>query len=135
MADDARAPVNQSSHVPQPRPESLQGQTFHPQNDAELAHAIDKAFDYRGDVTLVLDDGTSIEGYLSNRDHAGRMIEFFPRNGDITRFHYARIRSISFVGQDTADGKSWENWMAKKADQRRAEAERIRQEAIARGEL
>ena len=135
MADEAGIPVNQASHIPEARPGSPEGRTFHPMNDAELADAIEKAFDYRGDVTLALDDGTRIEGYLANRDSLAGTVDFFPRDGDAKQFPYARIKSICLSGHDAADGKSWENWMAKKAEQRKAEAERIRQEAIARGEL
>jgi len=127
--------VNQASHTPKPRPGTFQGRTFAPANDDELSEVINRAFDYRGDVTITLDDGSAIEGYLSNRDARARTIEFFPRDGDMKRIAYASVRSITFSGQDTADGKSWENWMAKKADQRKAEADRLRQEAIARGEL
>ena len=33
-----------------------------------LAEVIERAFDYRGDVTIVRRDGTEIVGYLFNRD-------------------------------------------------------------------
>ena len=128
-------PVNQASHNPLTPRDTLQGRTFIPASDAELAEAIDKAFDYRGDVTLTLDDGSSTEGYISNRDARARTIDFFPRDGSMTHLPYARIRAVAFSGQDTADGKSWEAWMTKKAEHRKAEAERLRQEAVARGEL
>lgn len=128
-------PVNQASHTPPPPRNTLQGRTFIPASDAELAEAIDRAFDYRGDVTLTLDDGSVTEGYISNRDARSRAIDFFPRDGGMTHLTYSRIRAVAFSGQDTADGKSWEAWMTKKADHRKAEAERLRQEAIARGEL
>ncbi len=127
--------MNQSSHNPPPPRDTPQGRTFIPANDAELSEAIDKAFDYRGDVTLTLADGSSAEGFISNRDARTQIIDFFPRGDGLTHLPYSRIRAIAFTGEDTADGKSWEAWMAKKADQRMAEAERLRQEAIARGEL
>lgn len=127
--------MNQASHIPSPPRNSLQGRTFTPADDAELAEAIDRAFDYRGDVTLTLDDGSSTEGFISNRDAGTRIIDFFPRDGAMTHLPYARVTAIAFTGEDTADGKSWEAWMTKKADQRMAEAERLRQEAVARGEL
>lgn len=127
--------MNQASHNPPLPRDTLQGRTFTPNNRAELEEAIDKAFDYRGDVTLTLDDGSSTEGFISNRDAKTQTIDFFPRGGGMSHFPYSRIRAIAFTGENTADGKSWEAWMTKKADQRKAEAERLRQEAVARGEL
>ena len=37
----------------------------------ELIADIEKAFDYRGDVTLTLKDGKSVVGFLSNREPKG----------------------------------------------------------------
>lgn len=48
---------------------------------------------------------------------------------------YKQISSISFTGQDTASGKSWEAWVAKKESQRLAEALQIAEDARARGHL
>ena len=36
-------------------------------SEADLRAALDKAFDYRGDVTITLQDGTSVEGYVFDR--------------------------------------------------------------------
>ena len=80
--------------------------------------AIDEAFEYRGDVTLTLDDGESVTGYVFNRDPKAEpaYLELFP-NGDALarRIDYAHIAAIDFTGTDTASGKSWEAWLAKVA--------------------
>ncbi|MGH7426136.1 MAG: hypothetical protein ACREJP_08205, partial [Candidatus Methylomirabilales bacterium] len=44
-----------------------EGRSFRPANPTELQEVIEAAFDYRGDVTLTLRDGTRIEGYIFNR--------------------------------------------------------------------
>ena len=122
---------------PGARPATLQGAVFTFQNEQERIEAIDKAFDYRGDVTLQV-AGETVEGYIFNRDAAARppRIELFVKGSDEPRLiPYADIESITFTGRDTADGKSWDAWVSKKAEQRQAEAERLAAEAAARGHL
>lgn len=118
------------------REESLQGRNFKPATPQETAEAIDQAFDYRGDVTLTLKDNQLIEGFLFNRDADQQQIEIFVKgNTSPLVLNYSQIAGIAFTGEDTANGKSWEAWMAKKASERAAEAEKERQAALARGEL
>ena len=118
------------------REETLEGKTFIPTNPKELSEAIDQAFDYRGDITLTLQDNRSIEGFLFNRDASLKKVEIFVKgNSEPIIIHYPQIVGIAFTGEDTANGKSWEAWMTKKATERQAEAERERQAALARGEL
>jgi len=122
---------------PGARPATLQGAVFVFQNEQERIEAIDKAFDYRGDVTLQV-NGESVEGYIFNRDASARppRVELFIKDSDEPRIvPYADIESIAFTGRDTADGKSWDAWVSKKAEQRRAEAEKLAAEAAARGHL
>jgi hypothetical protein len=122
---------------PGARAASLQGTVFVFQNEQERVEAIDKAFDYRGDVTLQV-RGETIEGYLFNRDAAAKppRVELFAKGSEEPRLiPYADIESIAFSGRDTADGKSWDAWVSKKADQRKAEAERLAAEAAERGHL
>jgi hypothetical protein len=124
----------------QPAPgksESLQGAVFTIQSDHDRREAIDKAFDYRGDVTLTV-RGETVEGYMFNRDASATppRVEMYVKGGDEPRIiPYADIETIAFTGKDTADGKSWEAWVSKKADERRAEAARIEAEAKAQGHL
>ena len=116
---------------------SLEGSVFVCQNDQDRIEAIDKAFDYRGDVTLDV-RGETIEGYIFNRDsHASPpRIQMFIKGSEEPRIiPYADIDSIGFTGKDTANGKSWEAWVSKKASERKAEADRIAEEAAAQGHL
>jgi hypothetical protein len=117
---------------------SLEGRLFRPSSRTELAEAIELAFDYRGDVTLELTSGESVVGYLFNREVAGPdpWIELFPSdNSPPRRISYATIASLSFTGEDTATGKSWEGWVSKKESERRAEAARVEADARTRGHL
>jgi hypothetical protein len=83
--------------------------------DAEtLAAVVEHAFDYRGDITLDLDDGRRIDGYLfnRNRDVAEPFVQMFER-GEVTpsTIPYARSRAVRFTGKDTAAGNSYAAWL------------------------
>jgi hypothetical protein len=124
-------PHNTSSH-------SLERRIFRPANEAELREAVDRAFDYRGDVTLELTSRQKIEGYIFNRNALASppFLQLFPRGQPGERkIPYADIVAIAFTGEDTASGKSWEAWVKKKETERKAEAARLVAEAQARGHL
>ena len=80
----------------------------------DLAFVVERAFDYRGDVTVVHRDGREVVGYLFNRDvDAGEpFAQLFPRDGaDAVTIPYADIASIRFTGRDTAAGSSYAAWL------------------------
>ncbi|MEK7237631.1 MAG: hypothetical protein AAB242_13460 [Nitrospirota bacterium] len=117
---------------------SPEGRVFHPASFAELAEAVELAFDYRGDVTVSLKTGEFLSGYLFNREASGpgSYLELFPSDSSPARqIRYDKIVSIAFTGEDTATGKSWESWIAKKDSERRTEVERVAADAKARGIL
>jgi hypothetical protein len=64
---------------------SLEGATLFLCNDQERIEALDKAFDYRGDVTLDLANGEKVEGFLFNRDAATAQAELFIKGSDEPR--------------------------------------------------
>ena len=130
-------PADVKTHPASNRPQSLEGAAFTFQTEADRVEAIDKAFDYRGDVTLTL-NSEQVEGYMFNRDAKARppRVEVFVKGSDEARvIPYADVMAIAFTGKDTADGKSWDAWVSKKESERKAEAERIRAEAEAQGHL
>jgi hypothetical protein len=93
---------------------SLEGWDPGPLEGAALADVVERAFDYRGDVTLSLDDGRELEGYLfnRNRDVAEPFVQMFERGrSDASTVPYARIRAIRFSGKDTAAGNSYAAWL------------------------
>jgi hypothetical protein len=99
-------------------PESLENWTPEPATAAELAQVIEHAFDFRGDVTVVLRDGTERPGYLFNRraDSDRPFVEMLePGRDDPVTLRYADIRTIRFTGKDTAAGKSYAAWLERKA--------------------
>lgn len=115
-----------------------EGQRFSLKNQIGLFEIIEAAFDYRGDVTLELKDGSRIEGYVFNRDPEGAepYLQLFPKGASGTRtITYADIIAIEFTGEDTAFGKSWEGWVAKSETLRKVEEEKVRLQAEARGDL
>ena len=117
---------------------SPEGRVFQPASFAELAEAVELAFDYRGDVTLSLKSGESLSGYLFNRqvDGSDSYLELFPSDSSqARRIRYDQIAVIAFTGEDTATGKSWEMWIAKKDSERRAEINRVAADAKTRGIL
>jgi hypothetical protein len=98
--------------------ENLQGRVWEPSTEEELREGLEKAFDYRGDVTITRKDGTSVEGYIFDRrvgsTLSDSLIRLFPK-GDPNKLAipYSDIVSLSFTGRDTAAGKSWEAWLKK----------------------
>jgi hypothetical protein len=123
-------------HIPEPG--SLVGRVFTPATSAELSEVVDLAFDYRGDITIELASGEQVAGYLFNRSVAsgGPVVEVFVAGSGTARtIPYAEIHAIAFSGEDTANGKSWETWVAKKESVRREEADQLAAKAKARGHL
>jgi hypothetical protein len=117
---------------------SPQGRVFQPASFSELVEAVEVAFDYRGDVTISLKSGESLSGYLFNRQvrESDSSIDVFPSDDSPARqIRYDQIVTIAFTGEDTATGKSWESWIAKKESDRRAEIARVAADAKARGIL
>jgi hypothetical protein len=86
--------------------------------DDEIRSALEKAFDYRGDVTITRKDGTRVEGYVFDRQTGVRLEQCFVRilekaSAQKVRIAYTDIAALAFSGRDTAAGKSWEAWLRK----------------------
>jgi transcriptional antiterminator Rof (Rho-off) len=117
---------------------SLEGREFKPVSLEETIESVELAFDYRGDVTLTLQSGESVTGYIFNRQTLtdGSYLELFSADRpDAWRISYLDIATIAFTGEDTANGKSWETWVSKKESERQAEAARVEADARTRGYL
>ena len=84
--------------------------------DEEIRSALEKAFDYRGDVTITLKSGEKIEAYIFNR-HAGQTLAdsyvqyFAPNVPGKLKLAYDQIARLEFSGKDRAAGKHWEDWV------------------------
>ena len=87
-------------------------------SEQELREALEKAFDYRGDVTLTQKDGTKIEGYIFDRvggtTLSASFVRILPKSGaGRLKIAYSDIAALAFSGRDPAAGKSWDAWVKK----------------------
>ena len=105
--------------------ERLEGWIPQLASDEEIRAALEKAFDYRGDITITRRDGTKIEGYVFDRRSAPTLreslVRLYPKDSNQKiSIPYAEIAALAFTGRDTAAGKSWEAWMKKYAAKKAA---------------
>lgn len=107
---------------------TLEGWTPEVGGGLSLATIIDKAFDYRGNVTVVKVDGSETAGFLFNRnpDAAEPFVQMFELDGaGPLTIPYHAIRTIRFTGRDTAAGNSYAAWRrAKEAARSTGHAEK-----------
>jgi hypothetical protein len=108
--------------------ERLEGSVPAMATGEEVRQALEKAFDYRGDVTLTLKSGERIEAYIFNRQSgltlASSHVQYFtPGAPDKRRVSYADIARLEFTGKDRAAGKHWEDWV-KAWNERKATGEK-----------
>jgi hopanoid biosynthesis associated radical SAM protein HpnH len=83
------------------------------------AEALRVAFEYRGDVTLTLDDGSRVEGFVTNVGESE--LQLWTRGTTRTRsLPRQRVRRVELSGRDAATGKHYENWLRR---QRQRDAE------------
>jgi Zn/Cd-binding protein ZinT len=96
--------------------EKLEGWVPAVASDEDLREALEKAFDYRGDVTLTLKSGERIEAYIFNRQTGATLADsylqyFTPKAPEKRKISYAEIARLEFTGKDRAAGKHWEDWV------------------------
>ena len=102
----------------------------------EIREALEKAFDYRGDVTITRKDGGVVEGYIFDR-RTGTTLEdssvrIIPAKERLKlSIPYSDIAGLKFTGRDTAAGKSFEAWMKKYWEKKAAGEKNIGIEAEA----
>jgi hypothetical protein len=96
--------------------QNLEGWVPQMVGDEGLRDALEKAFDYRGDVTLTLKSGERLEAFIFNR-HTGATladsyVQFFtPNSPEKRKASYAEVARLEFSGKDRAAGKHWEDWV------------------------
>ena len=108
--------------------EKLEGWIPELASDDEVRSALEKAFDYRGDVTITLKSGERVEAYIFDRQTgstlAGSWVRYFASNApDKRKLSYAEIARLEFSGKDRAAGKHWEDWV-KAYNERKAAGEK-----------
>jgi len=105
--------------------EKLEGWVPAVAGEEELCQALEKAFDYRGDVTITRKDGSKVEGYIfdrrSGKTLAESVVRLYPKDStQKVSVLYSEIAALAFSGRDTAAGKSWEAWVRKYWEKRAA---------------
>jgi tRNA splicing ligase len=105
--------------------ENLEGWVPEMATDEEIRVAFEKAFDYRGDISLTFKNGEKVDGYIFNRltgsGLADSFVQYFPANApDKRKASYADIARIEFTGKDRAAGKHWEAWVKKYTEKKAA---------------
>jgi hypothetical protein len=96
--------------------EQLEGSVPSLATDQDLKSALEKAFDYRGDITITLKSGEKIEAYIFNRQTGATLADSFvqyftPKSDDKRKLAYDQIARLEFSGKDRAAGKHWEDWV------------------------
>ncbi|HTM35484.1 MAG TPA: hypothetical protein VN708_23995 [Terriglobales bacterium] len=105
--------------------ENLEGWIPPLASDEEIRQALEKAFDYRGDITMTLKSGEKVEGYIfdrrSGKTLADSAVRVYPKTGNQKlTVSYSDIAALAFTGKDTAAGKSWEAWMQRYREKKAA---------------
>jgi len=114
--------------APGAKHEQLEGWIPELASDEDLRDALEKAFDYRGDVTITRKDGELIEAYIFNRATGSTLADsyvqyFSPKSPGKLKLSYADIARLEFSGKDRAAGKHWEDWL-KAYNERKAAGEK-----------
>jgi len=98
--------------------EGIEGWVPELASDDDIRVALEKAFDYRGDVSVTLKNGSKVEGYIFDRvagpSLATSFVRILPKaSNERLKVCYADISALAFTGRDTAAGKSFEAWIRK----------------------
>ena len=102
--------------APGTKHEQLEGSVPSLATEQDLKNALEKAFDYRGDITITLKSGEKIEAYIFNRQSGTTLADSFvqyytPKSDDKRKLAYDQIARLEFSGKDRAAGKHWEDWV------------------------
>jgi hypothetical protein len=108
--------------------ENLEGWVPDLASDGDLREALEKAFDYRGDIAITLKSGEKLEAFIFNRHTGTTLAEswvqyFAPNIVAKQKLAYDQIARLEFTGKDRAAGKHWEDWV-KAYNERKAAGEK-----------
>ena len=103
---------------PSTHPENLEGWIPSLATPEEVRVALEKAFDYRGDVTLTFLDGSKLEGYVFDRRVGDTLedscVRLLPKDtAERVVVFFDQIAALTFTGRDNAAGKSFDTWIRK----------------------
>jgi hypothetical protein len=120
-------------HAPGFAHENYEGTVPALTSDDEIRAAVEHAFDYRGDVTIALKDGRTLNGYIFDRRLGSNLADCTFRlipadSDDKVTIPYSHLARLAFTGRDTAAGKSFETWVKKYREKKAAGEKNIRLE-------
>jgi hypothetical protein len=98
--------------------ENLEGWIPALASEGDVREALEKAFDYRGDITITRKDGSKVEGYVFDRRNGRSLADSYVRvipTGQRSKLTvpYVEIAALAFTGRDTAAGKTFDAWVKK----------------------
>ena len=111
--------------------EQLEGWVPELAGEDDVREALEKAFDYRGDITVTRKDGSQVQGYLFDRRTGATLADSFVRiisANEKTRLNiaYSEIAALAFTGRDNAAGKTFDAWVKKYWEKKAAGEKNIR---------
>ena len=114
--------MSEANHLVSDSHPTLHGATVLLKTDEQRREVLEKAFDYRGDVTLTLAGGEAVAGYLFDRRERNGVAEVrvMTPAGERVVVPYAAVEKLGFTGRDPAAGKSWETWVKKYVEKKQA---------------
>jgi hypothetical protein len=137
MSDTNSLPIEKTEERLGVIHENLEGWIPAMASVSEIHEALEKAFDYRGDLTITLKDGQKIEGYVYDRKINGPalsdcLIRVMPKDSpEKLSILYSDIAALAFTGRDTAAGKSFAAWVKKYNEKKAAGEKNIGIDAVA----
>ena len=116
--------------VPGREREQIEGWIPELASEEKVRAALEKAFDYRGDVTITRKDGSKVEGYIFDRRSGDTLADSVVRliakdSHQKIGVPYSDIAALVFSGRDMAAGKSWETWLKNYWERKAAGEENI----------
>ena len=116
--------------APGTKHEQLEGWIPSLASEEEIRVALEKAFDYRGDVMITRRDGSKVEGYIFDRRPGSTLkdslVRLYPKaSNEKVSVLYSDIAALAFTGRDTAAGKSWAAWVKKYWEKKAAGEKKI----------
>jgi hypothetical protein len=110
--------ADELEHIEGREKENLEGWIPTLATEAEIREALEKAFDYRGDITITKKDGSQVVGYLFDRRSGSSLADSYVRvipstSATKVNIAYSDIAALAFTGRDTAAGKTFEAWVKK----------------------
>jgi hypothetical protein len=89
--------------------------------DVDFVEGVRAALDFRGDVEIVMEDGSEIVGYVFHGENGH--LDIFPLHGSQKEsVALQRISSIAFGEEDSFQGRGWQDFVRLRSEGARIES-------------